>query len=101
LQLLDGIGAGVFGVMQILMVGDLTRGSGHFNLGLGIVATAVGLGAACSNLLAGMVAKSAGYNSSFLTLSAIAALALLMFAAAMPETRRAAPRATAAPTPAA
>jgi MFS family permease len=34
LQCLDGIGAGVFGVMQILTVSDLTRGSGHSERGL-------------------------------------------------------------------
>jgi predicted MFS family arabinose efflux permease len=87
LQFLDGIGAGVFGVMQILVVGDLTRGSGHFNLGLGIVATAVGIGAAFSNLLAGAVAGSAGYNAGFVTLGAVSLAALLLFALAMPETR--------------
>jgi hypothetical protein len=50
LQIFDGIGAGVFGVMLILMIGDLTRGSGRFNLGQGIAMTAVGIGAAFSNL---------------------------------------------------
>ncbi len=87
LQVLDGIGAGIFGVMLILMIGDLTRGSGRFNLGQGIAATAVGAGAAFSNLLAGTVAKHAGYASSFITLAAIAALALALFASSMRETR--------------
>lgn len=88
LQILDGIGAGVFGVMLILTIGDLTRGSGRFNLGQGIAMTAVGTGAAFSNLLAGAVAKHAGYAAGFLTLGGIAALALLLFATAMTETRR-------------
>jgi predicted MFS family arabinose efflux permease len=92
LQVLDGIGAGVFGAMQLLMVSDLTRGSGHFSLGQSVVATAVGAGAACSNLLAGLVAKSAGYDMAFLVLAVLALLALLLFSAAMPETRGAARR---------
>jgi MFS family permease len=88
LQILDGIGTGVFTVMQTLVIGDLTRGSGHFNLGLGILATALGAGAAFSNLLAGLVVKYAGYAAGFGTLGVIACAALALFWIAMPETRR-------------
>ncbi|SFQ73664.1 Predicted arabinose efflux permease, MFS family [Variovorax sp. OK605] len=87
LQVLDGIGAGIFGVMLTLTIGDLTRGSGHFNFALGIGAACVGLGAALSNLLAGTVAHLAGYGMAFVLLAAIAAGALTLFALAMPETR--------------
>lgn len=87
LQVLDGIGAGIFGVMLTLMIGDLTRGSGHFNFALGLGAACVGLGAALSNLLAGSIAHTAGYGSAFVVLAAIAAAALALFALAMPETR--------------
>ena len=31
-QLLDGIGAGIFGVVSVLVVADLTKGTGRFNL---------------------------------------------------------------------
>jgi predicted MFS family arabinose efflux permease len=37
--------------------------------------------------LAGFVAKEAGYNASFLTMAAIAALALVFFWFFMPETK--------------
>jgi len=87
LQLLDGLGAGIFGVMLTLMISDLTRGSGHFNLALGLGATCVGLGAALSNLLGGSVAHAAGYGMAFSVLAGIAAAALALFALAMPETR--------------
>lgn len=87
LQVLDGIGAGIFGVMLTLTVSDLTRGSGHFNFALGIGAACVGLGAALSNLLAGTVAHAAGYGTAFAVLAGIAAGALTLFAVAMPETR--------------
>ena len=30
-QLLDGIGAGIFGVVSVLVVADLTKGTGRFN----------------------------------------------------------------------
>lgn len=97
LQVLDGIGAGIFGVMLTLMIGDLTRGSGHFNFALGLGAACVGLGAALSNLLAGSIAHAAGYGTAFVVLAAIAAAALALFALAMPETRGRQVRAAHAP----
>jgi MFS family permease len=89
-QLLDGIGAGIFGVVSVLVVADLTKGTGRFNLTQGALATATGLGAGLSNLLAGFVVKAAGFNAGFITLAAIAAAAALFFFVAMPETRHAA-----------
>jgi len=86
-QLLDGIGAGIFGVVSVLVVADLTKGTGRFNLTQGALATATGLGAGLSNLLAGFVVEAAGFDAGFMTLAAIAAAALVFFALAMPETR--------------
>ncbi|MEH1828601.1 MAG: MFS transporter [Nostoc sp.] len=86
-QLLDGVGAGIFGVMQLLVIADLTKGTGHFNLAQGAIGTAVGIGASLSNSLAGFIAKSAGYNASFLSMAAIAAVALAFFWFFMPETK--------------
>jgi MFS family permease len=86
-QMLDGIGAGIFGVMLTLTISDLTRGSGHFNFALGLGAACVGLGAALSNLVAGTIAHAAGYGTAFSVLAGIAAGALALFAVAMPETR--------------
>ncbi len=47
-QLLDGIGAGIFGVVSVLVVADLTKGTGRFNLTQGALATATGIGAGLS-----------------------------------------------------
>ena len=85
-QLLDGLGAGIFGVVGVLVVADLTRGTGRFNLMQGALATATGIGAALSNLMTGFVVQAAGYDAGFLVLAALAAAALLFFGAAMPET---------------
>lgn len=38
-QLLDGLGAGIFGALFPLVVTDLTRGTGHFNVSQGAIAT--------------------------------------------------------------
>ena len=39
IQILDGIGAGIFGVVSVLVIADLTRGTGRFNLTLGAITT--------------------------------------------------------------
>ncbi|GAB4030124.1 MFS transporter [Spirosoma jeollabukense] len=87
IQVLDGVGAGTFGVLSILIVSDLTKGSGLFNTTQGAIATAIGLGASLSNAFAGSIVQWAGYNTAFLTLSGIAlgALAVLWFM--VPETK--------------
>jgi MFS family permease len=71
-QVLDGISAAVLGVTIPLIVADITRGTGRFNLGLGIVGSAVGIGAALSTTLAGYVVDHFGSSVAFLGLSCIA-----------------------------
>jgi MFS family permease len=85
-QLLDGVGAGIFGALFPLVVSDLTRGTGHFNVSQGAVATAAGLGGALSAAVAGFIVVGAGYSAAFLFLAAVAAAGLIGFCALMPET---------------
>jgi MFS family permease len=85
-QLLDGVGAGIFGALFPLVVADLTRGTGHFNVSQGAIATATGLGGALSAATAGFIVVKAGYSAAFLFLAAVAAAGLGMFVALMPET---------------
>ena len=87
IQLLDGVAAGIFGVISIVIAADLMRGTGRFNLVQGLVALATGLGVAISNLTAGFVVQAFGYAAGFLTLAAIALIALVFFATLMPETQ--------------
>lgn len=86
-QLLDGVGAGIFGALFPIIVKDLTQGTGRFNVSLGAISTVFGLGAALSPGLTGLVLQEAGYNAAFLTLAAIAAAAFALLLLAMPETR--------------
>lgn len=86
-QLLDGVGAGIYGAVFPIIVADLMRGTGRFNLAQGAVTTGQGVGAALSTTLAGLVVVHAGYNAAFLVLGALAALGLVVFLCAMPETR--------------
>ena len=49
IQLLDGVAAGIFGVISVLIAFDLMRGTGRFNLAQRLMALSVGIGATLSN----------------------------------------------------
>jgi predicted MFS family arabinose efflux permease len=86
IQVMDGIAAAIFGVVSVLVIADLTRGTGRFNLTLGAINTAVGIGAALSQVIAGTIVHHVGFRAGFLFLGggALAAFAILYFF--MPET---------------
>src|ERR1700676_5324514 len=85
-QLLDGVGAGIFGALTPLVIADIMRGTGRYNLALGAVATMQGIGASLRGLAAGGIADNFGYSATFLTLGAAALVAAIVFAIWMPET---------------
>ena len=87
IQLLDGVGAGIFGALFFIVVADLTRGTGRYNLALGASGACWGLGAALSNGVAGFIVNAFGFSAAFLFLSACALVALLLFWLGVPETR--------------
>jgi predicted MFS family arabinose efflux permease len=87
-QILDGITAAAMGVMVPLMIADITRGTGRFNLAQGIVGTAVGIGASISPTLAGYLTDHFGSSVAFFGLAAVAAVAFTAVWALMPETRK-------------
>jgi predicted MFS family arabinose efflux permease len=87
IQVLDGIGAGIFGVVSVLVIADLTRGTGRFNLTLGAIMTAVGIGASLSQVVAGSIVHHVGSHAGFLFLSVVAAIAFVILYFVMPETR--------------
>ena len=85
-QLLDGVSAAVLGVMFPLVVADVTRDSGRFNLALGIVGSAMGIGAALSTTMAGYMADHVGRGIAFVALAGVAAVGLALVALLLPET---------------
>jgi MFS family permease len=87
LQILDGICAAVLGVILPLVVADIMRGTGRFNLGLGIVGSAVGIGAALSTTLAGYAVDHFGSTAAFFGLAFIAIGGLALVWLLLPETR--------------
>jgi predicted MFS family arabinose efflux permease len=86
-QVLDGVSAAVLGVTLPLVVADITRGTGRFNLGLGIVGSAVGIGAALSTTIAGYTIDHFGSSIAFYGLAFIAVCGLTSVWLLLPETR--------------
>jgi hypothetical protein len=84
----SGISAAVFGVMLPLLAADLTRGTSHFNLCLGVLGLAVSIGAAMSTSMAGWVADSAGVGVAFVSLAAAGLLGTGVVWLGMSETRQ-------------
>jgi Na+/melibiose symporter-like transporter len=87
-QLLDGLGVGLLGILTPFLVERLTRGSGHFNLALAAVMVVQGVGAASSNMVAGYLVTHYGYSVTYLLHGAMALVAL---AALLPALRPARP----------
>ncbi len=78
----------MFGVVSILIIADLTKGTGNFNAAQGAIASAQGIGAVASNTAAGLIARHAGQHATFLILAAIAAFGFLFSWRFFDETRK-------------
>jgi MFS family permease len=86
-QLMDGVGAGIYGAVFPIIVADLMRGTGRFNVAQGAIITAQGIGAALSTAVAGFIVVHAGYSAAFLALAGIAAVGVTFYLFEMPETQ--------------
>lgn len=86
IQVLDGVANAIFVVVSILVIKDRTRGTGRFNLAAGALAAMVGVGAALSNTVGGVLAQRISYRASFLGLSLIAVMAFAVLWLLIPET---------------
>jgi MFS family permease len=85
-QILDGISGTMLGVLTALIVADLTKGTGRFNLAQGFIGTISGVGASLSTTLSSLVAGSLGRAAGFLGIAAVALAAVLLLWFLMPET---------------
>jgi MFS family permease len=86
-QMLDGIAAAGMGIVVPLILADITRGTGRFNLAQGIVGTGAGIGATLSTAAAGYLADAFGMSAAFLGLAALGACGFLLLLIALPETK--------------
>ena len=85
-QVLDGITASAINVLTPLIIADITKGTGRFNLAQGIVGTFGGIGAALSTTLSGYVAQRFGDAAGFQAIIAVALTAVIVCWRFMPET---------------
>jgi MFS family permease len=86
-QVFDGIGTGIFDTILPLILADVMRGTGRYNVSRGIIGTVQGVGGSLSNVIAGLIVVNQGYDTAFLALAAVASAAFLVVLIAMPETR--------------
>src|SRR6202012_2268744 len=86
IQFLDGAANAVFVIVSILVIKDRTVGTGRFNLAAGALATMVGIGAALSNTVGGVLVQRISFRTSFLGLAAIAVAAFAVLFFGVPET---------------
>jgi hypothetical protein len=63
---LDGISGSVLGVLTALIVANLTKGTGRFNLAQGFVGTFAGIGASLSTTVSSLVVGGFGRAVGFL-----------------------------------
>ncbi len=85
-QLLGGISAAAVTVLTILVITDLTTGTGRFNLVRGSVGTLIAIAASISTTATGFIFQELGHWEGFLILAAASAIATALLWAAMPET---------------
>jgi MFS family permease len=87
LQALDGIGAGIYGVIVIALAADLTKGKGHFNTLAGLFATSLAIGGVVGPLASGALVQHFGFKMTFYTFTGLAALGAIVFSIFVPETK--------------
>jgi len=86
-QVLDGLTGAVINVVMILIVTDLTAGSGRFNLSQGLLGTMIGVAAAVSTSVFGLVVQHVGSTIGFLAMATLTATGLAVIALLLPETK--------------
>lgn len=87
IQLIDGISAGIFGVVAVVIVSDLATGTGRFNFLLGALGLCVGIGSSLSNIFAGFITVAYGFHVGFISLAFIATIGLFTYAFVLQETK--------------
>lgn len=86
-QLLGGMSAAAVTVLTILVITDLTAGTGRFNLVRGFVGTVIAIAASISTGATGFIFQDLGHLPGFLILAAAGLAATGLLWIAMPETK--------------
>jgi MFS family permease len=86
-QVLDGITGAVVTVLTILVITDLTTGTGRFNLAQGVIGTFTGIAAAISPSAMGFIVLHFGDSTGFLTMAVFMLLGMSILWLLLPETK--------------
>jgi MFS family permease len=86
-QLIGGISAAAVTVLTVLVVTDLTTGTGRFNLVQGFVGTVIAIAASVSTGATGFMFEQLGHLQGFVILAGASASATGLLWIAMPETK--------------
>jgi MFS family permease len=86
-QVLDGITGAIVGVLTVLVITDLTAGSGRFNLARGAIGAVTGIGASISTLATGYLFQLFGRGGSFLAIAIVACSATALLWKSLSETK--------------
>ncbi len=86
-QLLGGISAAAVTVVTVLVITDLTAGTGRFNLVRGSIGAVIAIAASISTAASGFMFQGLGHWQGFLILAATSLIATGFLWIAMPETK--------------
>jgi MFS family permease len=86
-QVLSGITGAVIGVLTVIVVADLTAGTGRFNLATGTLGSLSGIAASLSTIGSGFIFQALGPHLGYVSLAAVAALATLLLWMFLNETK--------------
>jgi MFS family permease len=86
-QVLSGVTGAIIGVLTVIVVADLTAGTGRFNLAIGVLGALGGVAASVSTTVSGYVFQALGPHLGYVALAVVAALAMAMLWTFLAETK--------------
>jgi MFS family permease len=86
-QLLSGVTGAIIGVLTIIVITDLTAGTGRFNLAQGAVGAMIGIAASLSTLMTGYLFEGVGALEGFIVIAAVAGAATVLIWIFVAETK--------------
>ncbi len=86
-QILNGVSGAVIGVMTVLVITDLTAGTGRFNLAQGAVGAMIGIAASASTLATGFLFQGVGNFGGFIAIAVVAGAATALIWVFVNETK--------------
>jgi MFS family permease len=87
IQLLDGVTGTIVTVLTVLIIADLTTGTGRFNLAQGVVGMLTGIAAAISTTVMGVIVSHFGDLFGFASMAAITCADIVLLWRLLPESK--------------